>query len=532
MQTEMSNLASLLDKACTVIDASNTKSVIRKVHLLLVKGCDLTPLTGRIVKFLSSQDILARKVACLFVSRLKHPQDVGLLAINSLLKDTRDPNPLYRGLALNTLFDVPSTMEQGVPRLVPALEDNSAYVRRAAVSCCGKLSRFYPTIVDELDLTDKLYAMIRDQDPIVVVQCLHILDEVLESEGGITVNKKIAWYLLKQLPAFHSWGVIGVLECLKKYQPKTNEEALMIVNALDAYLTSNNVAVQLSAFALFRHTIRGRLDHLLREAIGQVWSKLSIHLSFSAQEMVWNILDWGEEFLLDYPEVFRPRYRLFYCRFSDSPALKRKKMAGLRSLVDRENVSEAADEILGYCTDLDRDVCRCALRTLVSLANQHKVACEVVRCRVLPLLDVSDEVLVTEVLCALCALRFDQKSVSFQERILETVMQRKWSLTSVDAKCGVIEFISEHGQDFAPSVYILEDYAASIEGEDESVKQSLLGATVKMFFSRPSELQDLLGTVLTALCKDSNPFVRAQANWYYVALLNDVATSKQIVLGS
>ncbi|CAN7988895.1 unnamed protein product [Ixodes hexagonus] len=532
MQAELSSLASQLERACAVNDTHYTKGVLRKVHLLLVKERDLTPLTGRIVKLLSSQDILAKKVACLFISRLKQPQDVGLLAINSLLKDSRDPNPLYRGLALNTLFDVPPTMEQGISRLVPALEDNSAYVRRAAVSCCGKLSRFHSTIVDELDLTDKLYAMIRDQDPIVVVQCLQILDEVLQSEGGVTVNKKIAWYLLKQLPTFHSWGAIGVLKCLRKYQPKTSEEALMIVNTLDAHLTSNNIAVQLSAFALFRHTIQGRLDHLLKEGVCQVWSKLSIQLSFSEQEMAWNILDWVEEFLVEYLEVFRPHYRLFYCRFSDSAALKIKKMNVLRSLVNRENASEAADEIFSHCMNLDQDVCRCALRTLVSLANQHEAACDVVRFQVLPLLDTPDEVLIGEVLCAMCALQFNQTSGSFQERILETVMRRKWSLTSVDAKCSMIDFISEHGQDFAPSVYILEDYVANIEDEDESLKHSLLGATVKMFFSRPSELQDLLGIVLSVLCKDSNPFVRAQANWYYVTLLNDIATSKEIVIGS
>lgn len=448
------------------------------------------------------------------------------------MRDTNDPNPLYRGLAINTLFNIPSIMEQGISRIQPALEDASAYVRRTAVSCTVKLSQFHPSVTEELNLADKLYSMIKDQDPIVVPHCLCSLDEILRLEGGITVNKKMANYLLKQVPTFENWGIIRTLLTLASYQPKTVDDTLTILNGIDPYLTSNSIAVQLSAFALFQHVAQDSLGHLLREAIARVWSKLSILLSFCEQEMLWNILDWVEQFSADYPDIFRPYYRSLYSQFSDSPALKAKKIKVLATLVDKENIMAIADEVLGHCTNQNRDVSKYALQSLVVLLNQNSAACEVFLSQVLPLLNLSDEVLVTDVLSAVCNLRFHSTMSSLQDTVLEAVTRRRWTLMSVDAKCSLIDFISEHGQNFSPSVYILEDYIENIQEEDASVKHSLLSATLRLYFQRPAEMQHLLGVVFDTLCNDVNPFVQAQASYYYKLLLENAEVAKQLVLGN
>lgn len=89
-----------------------------------------------------------------------------------------------------------------------------------------------------------------------------------------------------------------------------------------------------------------------------------------------------------------------------------------------------------------------------------------------------------------------------------------------------------HGLHFEPSVYILEDYIENIKDEDEAVKQHLLSAAMKLFFARPCEMQDLLGTVFDALCNDGNPFIRAQALHYYKLLLREPDTVKEIILPS
>ncbi|XP_077488292.1 AP-4 complex subunit beta-1-like [Amblyomma americanum] len=530
MQTEISRLASHLDQCLGVSDVRYTRSLLKKLYTLIVSGQDLSSLTGSLVKLLSSQDILSKKVACLFVTRCRDSEEVGLLAVNCLLKDSADPNPIYRGLALNTLFSVPGVMEQAVPRLLAGLEDASAHVRRAAVSCTLSLHHSHANIVDELDLADKLYAMIRDHDPIVVVQCMHALEEILRAEGGITVNKRIASYLLKQLPVFNNWDVISVFRYLKKYVPKTVEEALMFVNALDVYLTSNSIAVQLSAFELFDHATCNLLSYLQVEGVSQVWSKLSISLSFCEQEMMWTVLDWVEKFLQTYPDVFRLHLHKFYAWFSEPPALKVKKMRILKCLVHDSNLPEICNQFLGHCRDHNCDVRRCALQFIASLANKHSAAKEMLISELLPLLNVTDEVLVSDVLGAVCSLYFDKSEDS--NKVFDNIVKRKWTCASAEFKCSLIDIISTHGLHFEPSVYILEDYIENIREEEEGVKQHLLSATLRLFFARPCEVQDLLGKVLDVLCGDDNPFLRAQAKCYYKLLMHDPDMVKEIVLSS
>lgn len=47
-------------------------------------------------------------------------------------------------------------------------------------------------------LVNELYSLLRDQDPIVVVNCLRSLEEILKEEGGVVINKPIAHHLLNR----------------------------------------------------------------------------------------------------------------------------------------------------------------------------------------------------------------------------------------------------------------------------------------------------------------------------------------------
>lgn len=47
-------------------------------------------------------------------------------------------------------------------------------------------------------LVNEIYSLLRDQDPIVVVNCLRALEEILAHEGGVVINKPIAHHLLNR----------------------------------------------------------------------------------------------------------------------------------------------------------------------------------------------------------------------------------------------------------------------------------------------------------------------------------------------
>lgn len=55
---------------------------------------------------------------------------------------------------------------------------------------------------------NELYSLLRDQDPIVVVNCLRALEEILKKEGGVVINKPIAHHLLNRFVFFDNKTVL------------------------------------------------------------------------------------------------------------------------------------------------------------------------------------------------------------------------------------------------------------------------------------------------------------------------------------
>lgn len=50
----------------------------------------------------------------------------------------------------------------------------------------------------DMNLVDHLYQMLRDDDPLVVCNCLSALEEILANEGGMVVTRKMAHYLINR----------------------------------------------------------------------------------------------------------------------------------------------------------------------------------------------------------------------------------------------------------------------------------------------------------------------------------------------
>lgn len=48
--------------------------------------------------------------------------------------------------------------------------------------------------------------MISDNDPLVIINAIHALNEILINEGGIALSKKMVDYLLGRLKEFNEWG--------------------------------------------------------------------------------------------------------------------------------------------------------------------------------------------------------------------------------------------------------------------------------------------------------------------------------------
>ena len=57
-----------------------------------------------------------------------------------------------------------------------------------------------------------LYEMIRDKDPLVVMDVLFTLSEILKKEGGIVLSGKMITHLLNIFNELNEWGQCIVLD--------------------------------------------------------------------------------------------------------------------------------------------------------------------------------------------------------------------------------------------------------------------------------------------------------------------------------
>ena len=74
-----------------------------------------------------------------------------------------------------------------------------------------KVYHLNPKLISEKDI-DLLYEMIKDKDPLVVMNTLYVLNEILKKEGGIAISGKMIIHLLNILKEFNEWGQNMVLE--------------------------------------------------------------------------------------------------------------------------------------------------------------------------------------------------------------------------------------------------------------------------------------------------------------------------------
>lgn len=56
------------------------------------------------------------------------------------------------------------------------------------------------------NFVEKLYNLVKDPDPNVVINAIQALNEIEENTGGFKVDSKVVIYLLNRIKDFNEWG--------------------------------------------------------------------------------------------------------------------------------------------------------------------------------------------------------------------------------------------------------------------------------------------------------------------------------------
>lgn len=103
---------------------------------------------------------------------------------------------------------------------------------------------------------DTLNTLIKDHDPLVVINAIEAINEILADKGGIDINRAMIINLLNRIKEFNEWGQSIILDLAAKYKPPTQEEMFDIMNLLEDRFKHASSAVVLGAVKVFLHLTR------------------------------------------------------------------------------------------------------------------------------------------------------------------------------------------------------------------------------------------------------------------------------------
>ena len=61
--------------------------------------------------------------------------------------------------------------------------------------------------------------MIKDPDPLVVINAIEAINEILADKGGIDIDRQLIIPLLNRIKDFNEWGQSIILDICSKYNP-------------------------------------------------------------------------------------------------------------------------------------------------------------------------------------------------------------------------------------------------------------------------------------------------------------------------
>ncbi|OWK53798.1 AP-4 complex subunit beta-1 [Lonchura striata] len=508
-------------------DPARYRGAVLRVIRLMAQGADVSGLFPEMVKAGAVADVLQKKLVSFYV-RAQAPRQpqLALLAVNSLRKDCAHPSPAVRGLALRTMcgLRMPGIQEYLQQPLVNGLRDKASYVRRVAVLGCAKMVKLQGDCEVDGALVNELYSLLRDQDPIVVVNCLRALEEILKKEGGVVINKPIAHHLLNRMPDLDQWGQSEVLTFLLRYKPRSEDELFDILNLLDGYLKSSSPSVVMAATKLFLVLAREYPD-VQADVLVRVKGPLLSACTSESRELCFTALCHVRQILRSLPGHFSSHYKKFFCSYSEPHYIKCQKMEVLCELVNDENVQQVLEELKGYCTDVSEELAQGAIFAIANIARTYTEQCVGI---LTELLGLQQEHITSAVvrtfrdlawLCPQCTDAVCQALPGCEDTIQDS-----------EGKQALIWLLGTHGEKIPNAPYVLEDFVENVKSESfPAVKMELLTALLRLFLARPAECQDMLGRLLYYCIEEEQDMaVRDRGLFYYRLLQSGVEEPSSI----
>ncbi|KIW75127.1 hypothetical protein Z517_11899 [Fonsecaea pedrosoi CBS 271.37] len=515
--------------------AYERKEAIQKTIMAMTLGKDVSALFPDVLKNIATSDLDQKKLVYLYLMNYakSHP-DLCILAVNTFVQDSEDPNPLIRALAIRTMgcIRVDKMIDYMEEPLRKTLRDESPYVRKTAAICVAKLFDLNPAMCLENGFLETLQEMIGDPNPMVVANSVQALAEINESApdtNALHITPNTLKKLLMALNECTEWGRVTILSTLAEYKAQDVKEAEHICERVAPQFQHVNSSVVVAAVkAVFLH-----MRYLPLETQQSYLKKMApplVTLVSSAPEVQYVALRNIDLLLQKQPDILSKEIRVFFCKYNDPPYVKFQKLEIMVRIANEANVDQLLAELKEYALEVDMDFVRRAVKAIGQVAIKIESASE--RCvnALLDLINTKVNYVVQEVIVVIKDIF---RKYPGYEGIIPTLCKCIDELDEPNARGSLIWIVGEYAEKISNAGDILGGFVDGFAEEFTQTQLQILTAVVKLFLKRPQAAQGLVQKVLNAATAESdNPDIRDRAYVYWRLLSNtsDQNAPKNIIL--
>ncbi|VDC04853.1 unnamed protein product [Peniophora sp. CBMAI 1063] len=519
------------------------KDAIKRVIANMTVGKDVSGLFPDVLKNMQTEDIEQKKLVYLYlINYAKTQPELVILAVNTFVKDSDDPNPLIRALAIRTMgcIRVEKIIDYLCDPLQKCLRDDNPYVRKTAALCVAKLYDLKPELVIENGFLEQLQDMISDSNPTVVANTVTALSDIhaaataqpstsTSDPAHFQITASILSKLLIALNECSEWGRVAILNALSRYETSDEKESEHICERVVPQFQHVNGSVVLGAVRVVMiHMRHVKREELIKQLVRKMAPPLVTLLS-SPPEVQWVALRNINLLLQKRPDILHNDMRVFFCKYNDPLYVKVEKLDIMVRLAHENNVDPLLSELKEYASEVDVDFVRRSIKAIGQTAVKIEAGAE--RCVnvLLDLISTRVSYVVQEAVVVMKDIfrRYPQT----YEGVIPTLCANLEELDEPEAKASLIWIMGEYANKIDNADELLGVFVDTFAEESYAVQLQTLTAVVKLFLYKPDSSQGLVQRVLNTATKDcDSPDVRDRAYIYWRLLSSDPAAAKSVVL--
>ncbi|XP_022157680.1 beta-adaptin-like protein B [Momordica charantia] len=511
------------------------KDAVKKVIAAMTVGKDVSSLFTDVVNCMQTENLELKKLVYLYlINYAKSQPDLAILAVNTFVKDSQDPNPLIRALAVRTMgcIRVDKITEYLCDPLQRCLKDDDPYVRKTAAICVAKLYDINAELVEDRGFLDSLKDLISDNNPMVVANAVASLAEIQENNSRpiFEITTHTLSKLLTALNECTEWGQVFILDALSRYKAEDAREAENIVERVTPRLQHANCAVVLSAVKMILQQMELISSTDVVRNLCKKMAPPLVTLLSAEPEIQYVALRNINLIVQKRPTILAHEIKVFFCKYNDPIYVKMEKLEIMIKLASDRNIDQVLLEFKEYATEVDVDFVRKAVRAIGRCAIKLERAAERCISVLLELIKIKVNYVVQEAIIVIKDIF--RRYPNTYESIIATLCESLDTLDEPEAKASMIWIIGEYAERIDNADELLESFLETFPEEPAQVQLQLLTATVKLFLKKPTEgPQQMIQAVLNnATVETDNPDLRDRAYIYWRLLSTDPEAAKDVVL--